>query len=359
MVTMNPQAQAFLDECQAKFPAQVKTAPLPFGSVCFDAQVFLGKAYLECLNRRRAKEPKRLRIVPPLTPEKAKAWKEAREIKRRVRAKKDLLCEHPAVRRPGCGQGGTFLIRKTTAKGVKDAFLRPKCGRSNCPYCWRRRVFRTIDRAEGCLLFLPDGDVRTETVWCKEIDWRAWPALNRKLRRRYGKDCGRLHVRMVDDRCLVFSQHPMKGAEPLLPGPAIDRALSALDHMHTRRSSFRLLGAWHVKKRSEWRRLAHFEQALDLHVMRKHLRQLGTYALFAFKDRPELEEGLLWHSSTEVAADALWDRLEELCPDLACAERSSAWRKSDTEPAGSAEAASGGAWIAPGLTPEDVKTPFD
>jgi hypothetical protein len=357
--SVSPETQALIDEELAKEPSPPKPSTASWGSVSPEAQFLIGKAYLECLNRRQAKDPKPLRIVPPLSPEKAKAWKEVRDIKRRVRAKKDLLCEHPAVRRPGCGQGGTFLIRKATAKGVKDAFLRPKCGRSNCPYCWRRRVFRTIDRAEGCLLFLPDGDVRTEAVWCKEIDWKDWPALNRKLRRKHGKECGRLHVRQVDDRCLVFCQFPMKGAEPLLPGPAIDRALSALDHLHTRRSSYRALGAWHSKKRSEWRRLAHFEQALDLHVMRKHLRQLGTYALFAFKDRPEIEDGLLWHSSTVAAADALWKRLEELCPDLALGERSSPWRKSATRKAGAWPSASATGWTAPGLSASDVKTPFD
>jgi hypothetical protein len=160
-------------------------------------------------------------------------------------------------------RGGTFLIRKADFESCKDAFIRAMCGRSDCPYCWRRRLIRTIGRATRCLLFA-DGDVRTQTVWVREIDWFDWPALNRSLRRRYGKVCGRLRARKSDNRALVMCQHPFKGAEALTPAQAVDRLLAAIDMLHTRRSSYRQLGCGADKKRKEWKRLAHYEEALDL-----------------------------------------------------------------------------------------------
>jgi hypothetical protein len=63
------------------------------------------------------------------------------------------MYDHPAPRHLNCGKGFAILVRRDRESGgVEDALIRPSCGRSDCPHCWRCRLTRTYRRAATILL---------------------------------------------------------------------------------------------------------------------------------------------------------------------------------------------------------------
>jgi hypothetical protein len=294
-----------------------------------------------------APEPKPLRLVPSLPPEEERAWQEAVEARRRQERIIQELHAHPAVKRPGCGEGGSFYIRKIEHDRCADAVTRPWCGRSDCDWCWRGRLTKDYHRAARCLLYRHGRhrEVRVEPVHLDVIPFEEWPALNRKLRRQHGEDCGRLRVRMDDDQVLVVCQHPFPGAASFPPAEALDRVNRALEVLSKAPHSYRQLGSWSDREESGWKLLGHLEEAIDLDLVERVLRELG-HSCRKFK-RPEIR-GRIWETGSEAEADDLFRRLAKRCH---FSSHSKSSQKSDTP--------SGGGYRAPGLTPKDVQHPFE
>src|SRR5262249_34099644 len=138
-------------------------------------------------------------------------WEACAAAQKKITA---LMAER-AVRRANCGHSAPSHIRKVSELGVHDAVIRFKCGRSDCPFCWRRRKVKTIKRGLKALVFDATGKPAARKVFAGTINWSDWKALNRKLRRRHGKDCGRLHLRTTDGRALVVSEVPFEGGEEI------------------------------------------------------------------------------------------------------------------------------------------------
>jgi hypothetical protein len=287
---------------------------------------------------------------PEMSPEQAKALDEAFEARQRSQRKIREMKKRRAVPRANCGHGRIKHLRKTLSGDVTDALLRPKCGRHDCQVCWRYRLTQTITRAVKTLLYRVDGNVRIDKVFLQEIAWEDWSSLNLSLRRRHTKTCGRLHLRLKDDRCLVVCAKPFKGAEAMSTGQVVGRFLDLAETMHTDRHSFRLLGEWADKKKSIWKQVGEYASH-DLEPIKEALQEEGKKASWAFERRPEIHQGLLWRCSSEEEAEALFARLRAKCRFLDIEDDGPLWPNCDTEPAWP--------WDAPECPPEHVEPPFD
>jgi hypothetical protein len=295
-------------------------------------------------------EPKPIRLLSPLPPEEQKAENDAQDAAVRAWRKRRQMGRVKAIARENCGHGCPHLIRKQDYRGVTDAMIRFKCGRSDCGACWRRRLFKTIRRATRCLLRV-NGKARQGKLYARVIDWSKWDSLNRKLRRLYGSDCGRLHLRTSDHRGLVLCEKPLPDGEELTPGQAVDRVLATIDDLHVVKSAFRLLGCWSDRVESDWELIKHYHQPFDLQLVRDELLKLRKNSLWGWERYPEVQQGLLWQSANLEAANELIRQLEARCHFLTL--------EADGPTGSESDIPSGGAWIAPGLSPEDVVTAFD
>jgi hypothetical protein len=294
--------------------------------------------------------PEPVRLIAPPSPDELAAEKDARAAALRVRLKRQEMCREKAVRRTNCGHGRPRLIRREDHRAVMDAMIRFTCGRSDCAYCWRLRLLKTIRRATRRLLRV-DGKARLGKLYCCEINWPERGSLNRKLRRHHGKQCGRLHLRTCDNRALVIAEVPIPGGDELTPGQAVVRILDAIDHMHKDRSAFRLLGRWSDHKESGWELKETYNQSFDLQLIRDELARLRKKSTWGWERYPEVQQGLLWQSCTVEDADDIIRQLKAACHFMTIEEPASTGRKSDRPPSGGR--------TAPGFSPDDTPTPFD
>jgi hypothetical protein len=208
----------------------------------------------------------------------------------------------------------------------EHALIRYHCGRSDCPFCWRRRLAKTYRRAMFCLLYAPGDGVRprTGTLHAGEMEPLAWDTWDRVHRRKYGGKTGRLRVRRTDGALLVIAEHPFAGSRPVSPAEALDLAAAAIDQLHTGRHAFRLLGVWNDSRRPHWRLLQRIKQdpdkpAFDFDAIFQELRDDGRKAR-RFRD-PDIE-GLIWRGDGPVKG---------LCPSSAKEEEGSPGAKADLE----------------------------
>jgi hypothetical protein len=279
-------------------------------------------------------EPAPKKAAPPLPvypPEKQAALDDAFAARGRSRRMIQELREHRCVARPNCGHGRIKHLRRNRPGEVTDALLRPKCGRHDCQVCWRIRLIKTIRRGVKALLYHRDGDVRMEKVHVKEIAWAEWPSLNLALRRKYTKDCGRLHLRIAGDRCLVFCAEPFQGSTAMSGPQAMDCYLSKVQSLSVERHSFRLLGCWADKQESEWEQLGEYANS-DLEPIKQAIEKLGKHASWGFERHPEIHQGMLWNCSSEDEAEALFAKVKAACPSLDIEDSSSSRTKSDSAP---------------------------
>jgi hypothetical protein len=254
-----------------------------------------------------------VRLVEPVSPEEEAAAAEAEAARRRLQAVVDALYARRAPRGPGCGRGRVLHIRRNapgSASGaVDDGLIRPSCGRSSCPHCWRRRLRRTYGRAAGCLLdeSADSHRVRTCALHVAEADWSDWEGIDKAIRRRYGGGCvGRVRVRRDDNTLLVVCELPFAGSRPVTPGQALDLATAAIGRLHRARHSYRQLGDWSDRQESEWRLCGHVDPAIDLGDVQALLEEMGRRANHLHN--PDLEL-LLWRVESETAAEALFASL--------------------------------------------------
>lgn len=253
-----------------------------------------------------------IRLVESPPPEAQKAWTDSAEIEGRGRTKIKELRSKSAPRRADCGHGRPLHIRKVDDRGAHDGLIRSKCGRSTCPYCWRLRLIKTIKRAIRPLVW-EEGQPRVGSLYWRMINWEDWPSVNRWIRRNRGKKCGRLHLVRTDLQCLVVSEQSFPGAEETTIGDAVDRVLGLVENMHSKKSAFRLLGRWMDKPESEWKLIRRFGESFDLEPVKEHLDALGAKSQWGWQRVPEIQQGVVWHSTNEEAAEALWARLETSC----------------------------------------------
>jgi hypothetical protein len=127
------------------------------------------------------------------------------------------------------------------------------------------------------------------------------------------------------------------------PAVALDRVHEALAHLAKKRHAYRQLGRWSDNEPSAWKLLEEFEGPVDFHEVERALDELG-HSCRPFK-RTDIR-GRLWETASEQEADELFCQVAEKCPSL---NNGSRRPKSGT----------GGDWTAPGLRPEDTRTPFD
>jgi hypothetical protein len=291
-------------------------------------------------------------LVEPLSDEQEQAAQDADAARLRIEDRISYLHAHPVARSLNCGRGrvlhlqrdrgihqhqlaqearGRMISYKTAAKecgtGSGDsehALIRLRCGRSDCPFCWRRRLTKTYRRAILCLLYAPGEGVRPRTgqLHAGEIEPLAWDTWDRVHRRKYGGKPGRLRVRRTAGTLLVIAEHPFAGSRPVKPAEALDLASAAIDQLHTGRHSFRLLGAWNDSRRPHWRLLERIREApdkpaLDFDAVFQELRDDGRKAR-RFHE-PDIE-GLIWRGDGSV---------KTLCPTKAKEEKGSPRRKTD------------------------------
>lgn len=287
-----------------------------------------------------------------LTPEQVAAAEQADLAFWREEEKIKALYAHPAPRALNCGHRSTLHVRHEADGYVEDMLLRRPCGRSSCPYCWRRRLTSTYRRAAKCLLDAPPEPdeparpgrrnlPRLGPVYVGETDWLKWVAFDRGIRRQHGGGCGRLRVRRADNRVFVVCAQPFPGSRPISPAEACALASAAIGELHTARHSFRLLGDWNDREPPRWRLVGKYEH-LDFGVVQDWLVVFGIKAR---RLQSRTLTAMLWRTASEEEATALCERLlAKVCPSLAKEEEKEG-RKSDNDP-GDAER-------------EDLATSFD
>lgn len=224
---------------------------------------------------------------------------------RRVEQRIDALYASPAPRHLSCGRGGTAHCRRTLEDGrVEDILIRMRCGRSDYPYCWRRRVCLSYRRAAGCVLDAP-GELhlpRVESLHMAGTTWAKWEALDHSIRRRHGGKCGRLRIRRTDGTVLVVAAQPFRGATAVAPHEACAAVVAAIDVLHDARHSYRQMGEWSDRHGGEWHSVGRYTEALDLGEVQATLAAAEVKSrLFA---APGLS-GLIWRCDSEAAAAKL------------------------------------------------------
>jgi len=250
-------------------------------------------------------------VVPPLSPEIQRAADAADAARRQIDARLKALHEHPAPRALFCGKLWTIHLRRVLDGGaVEDGLIRPCCGRSDCPHCWRRRLSRVYARLTACLLDDPergdDGTIkrrlpRLGSVHVAEVSWPEWPALDRSIRRQHGGDCGRLRLRRFDNRVLVVCGEPFRGSRALPPAEACLLLAEAVEELHPERNSYRQNGSWYDRQPARWHQVQRFLSAIDLDGVAGTLAELGQKAR---RLRSPNLQGLFWRSVDAASADA-------------------------------------------------------
>jgi hypothetical protein len=289
-------------------------------------------------------------VVNPPSEEEDRAALDADAARQRVEDKIAAMHAHPAARSLKCGKGRVLHLHrdrgvrdyqkseeargrnisykraakecKATAGDTEHALIQMCCGRSDCPFCWRRRLTRTYRRAVECLLFssADSNRPRLGVLHLGETDPFAWETLDRNIRRRHGGRTGRLRCRKADCRILVVGEHPFAGSRPVSPAEALDAVSAAIDDLHTGRHAFRLLGAWNDAKKPRWRLLERVQEPIDFDAVFKELRDAGRKVRRFHL--PEVS-GVVWVGDGKVEAS---------CPSLNVEESSSSRPNSDTDP---------------------------
>jgi hypothetical protein len=293
-----------------------------------------------------------VRLIPPVAGEEADAELRARPdalsaseeaaaieadaARRRVQEAIDALSDDRAPRCADCGTGRQLYLRRKapgkTTGAVDDMLVRVSCGRSSCPYCWRKRLMKTYRRCSSCLLDADQDSSRPRAgmLHAGEIDWPGWDSWDRVYRRRHGGRSGRLRVRREDDTVLVVAEHPFPGARPVSPAEAVDLVRGAVGKMHTAKHSYRQLGAWSDRRATQWRLLGRVDPHVDFGDVQAEVERLGGKAR---RLRHLDMEFLLWRCDSEAAADALFSALplaEPLSGYRQRESRSPHWLQSDT-----------------------------
>lgn len=241
------------------------------------------------------------------------------------------------------------------ADGFEDLFMPASCGKSSCPFCWRRRLLRSLNRAVGVLLedaepdqwaviveepgrplaqcyihnnqkaahqarrqFCAEGKAarieflrgrrphRLGLVHIGETTYQLWPAVDRKMRRSQPHKSGTLRVRRGDDSVLIVSAAPFAGSRPATPAEAAELAAKAIEQMHAGRHSFRLLGSWSDYKPSPWKLVGQMPKPLDPRIVDDEVRALGSVA-----KRLGKLAALVIRSDTLEQAQAIGQRVEQ------------------------------------------------
>jgi hypothetical protein len=322
--------------------------------MCHRVSVELWKL-IDLVQRERLKEAP-IPQAPPLRliellPEEEKAAEDGARAQQRVEDRIAHLHAHRVARSLRCGRGrvlhlhrdrgihqhqraeearGRMISYRTAAKECgasghsEHALIRLRCGRSDCPYCWRRRLTKTYRRATFCLLYAPGAGVRprTELLHAGHVEPLAWDSWDRVQRRKHGGQTGRLRVRQTDGTVLVIAEQPFPDSRPVRAAEALDLAAAAIDQLHTGRHAFRLLGAWNDSQRPHWRLLERMKQApdqpaLDFDAVYQELQADGR-KVRRFHE-PDLE-GLIWRGDGPVKMP---------CPSKAKEEESSSRPKAD------------------------------
>jgi hypothetical protein len=187
--------------------------------------------------------------------------------------------------------------KETRATGdTEDALVKLCCGRSDCPWCWRKRITKTYRRALHCLLYLGADSNRPRVGFLHigETDPPRWESLDRTIRRKHGGDTGRIRVRKADCRILVVAEVPFPGSRPVTPAEALAVVSEAIDRLHTGKHAYRMLGRWNDSKAPQWQLLGQIKQAIDFEDVYRELLAAGRKAEEIRRfNRPEFS-GLIW-----------------------------------------------------------------
>jgi hypothetical protein len=265
-----------------------------------------------------------VRLITPLPPAEEAAADAADKESLRIEGLIRAIDEHPAPRALNCGTRRSVLHLRRPVPGtdqVEDLLLRPRCGRSECPSCWRRRVTRTLRRMARCLLDAPPEPdepgkpglknlPRLGPVYIGETDWLRWETFDKAVRRAVGGDCGRIRIRRTNNSVLLISALPFPSSRPVTPAEASRLASAAIDNLHTAKHSYRQLGDWSDGEAAEWTLLARHSQ-LDLEAIKQMLAELGVKAR---KLKSRSVAGLLWRTDSAMKAEAL---AALVCPTFA------------------------------------------
>ncbi len=284
---------------------------------------------------------KAIRLIDPveLTREQNEAADRADEALLRIEAKLTALREHRVARHPNCDKPRrtAHLRRNHDGGGGEGLLWQPRrCGRSDCPYCWRDRLTRTYNRAAAVLLpDFPTSETlpRTGLLHFAEIDWLEWEAIDKCIRRKHGGDVGRLRVHRADGNLLVVCAQPFRGSRPVTPAEACDLASDAIDNLHKANHTYRQLGDWNDTKPSKWNLVAHLPGTLNLGAVAERLQTAGRKSR---QFRTPGARGLVWRVESEAVAvrlELLITTPDESCPTLSYGEYlSPKGPKSDTLP---------------------------
>lgn len=255
-------------------------------------------------------------LPPPLSPQQ-QATADANDLaEERVKGQIQEMYRRPCPRADDCGHGASLHMRRKVDGQVQDILIRPHCGRSACPFCWRRRVSNALERALAALLKTTQkGEIlpRLEPLHAAEISWAEWNALDKHIRRAHGGSCGRLRVRQDGNKLLVIADKPFCGSVPVTPSEAMGLAAAAVARLNVAKHSFRLLGSWYVCRAPRYELMGRYKH-LDHREVQKELQSLGTRSQrFCITSAV----GVFWRAQSEKIADLLWGFvLETVCPSL-------------------------------------------
>ncbi|HEY7423272.1 MAG TPA: DUF3854 domain-containing protein [Gemmataceae bacterium] len=302
----------------------------------------------------------------PLSAEETKIAEEGDAARQRVEDKIAALHTRPVVRHLNCGRGRVLHLQRDRgihdyqrgqeARGRKIAYrratkecgpsgdeehalVRMSCGRSACPWCWRRRLTKTYRRAVHCLLYASaEGNrPRVGVLHIGETDPLRWDTLERNMRRKHGGKTGRIRVRKADGVVLAVAERPFPGSRPVSPAEALDMVSAAIEQLHTGRHRYRQLGRWNDSQRPRWQLVERVKQPpdqppIDFTAVYRELRVDGR-KVHRYRS-PDIS-GLVWRGEGHLAT---------ACPSLAWKKGKSSWPKSDNHFSDD---------------PEHSRTPFD
>jgi hypothetical protein len=262
---------------------------------------------------------KRPSAFAALAPGHQAAVKAALAAQERVSDRITVWYKERAARAPYCGLGRSFHMRRIDG-ACQDLLVRPHCGKSSCPFCWRRRKAKSLHRAADCLVGKKESlrqitpDPKLGKVHVGWTDWNSWQTVDRRIRREHGGTVGRLRVRLDDDRVLMISSMPFDGSRPAERTEATDLAAAAICQLHRGKHSLRILGAWYERPVAKYKKLSQHEH-LDLRKVRRELKTLGIgsdlYAKSGY-------QGLAWRAKDEATLDLIWMLVtEKLRPGFA------------------------------------------
>jgi hypothetical protein len=297
-----------------------------------------------------------VRLIQPLPPDEEASADARDRAWQAIESKIHKMDEHPAPRALNCGHRSTLHLRRQVpgTEQCEDLLLRPRCGRSDCPSCWRRRLAQTYRRMPRRVLDAPPKPdergkpgrrnlPRVGPVYIAETDWLSWETFDRGIRRLHGGDCARLRIRRTSNTALFLCSLPFPGSRAVSPAEACRLASDAIDNLNPAKHSFRLLGDWSDAEPQEWTLLAQYEQ-VDFDAVKQLLSEHGTKSR---RLKSRTVAGLIWRAENAAMADAI-ALLLSLCPSLAKGKRECSRRNSDRPGFDEGE-----------IPGEDLHTPFD